>query len=168
MYPIDPTAEKPAATNPVPSLAAMPGMKLLRMLAYQEAGRAMTDPENRAMIAQAAAGLAASLSPANPNEIAQLIRRLAWHYPQPPRLAAAQRAIAEDWLADMAHLPADIIDAACAQWRRAANEYAPTPGQLLALANPIWEQRRTLAIRAERFLEIPAAPATSRRATGAA
>lgn len=160
MPPIDPEAEKPTATNPVPILAATPGMKLLRKLGYQDARDAMTDHEPHALITQAAAGLAASLIPASPNDIAEMIRRLAWHYPQPPRTAQAQRAIAEDWLADLAHLPADIIDAACSQWRRAPNVYAPNPGQLLALADPIWRHRRALAERAERLLELSAAPVT--------
>jgi hypothetical protein len=71
-----------------------------------------------------------------------MVDRLAWHYPRTARPANARRAVAEDWLADLAHLPADIIDAACAAWRRAPNIYAPTPGQLLAIANPILEARR--------------------------
>ena len=53
--------------------------------------------------------------------------------------------IAEDWLEDLAHLPEDVIDAACAGWRRAENKFAPTPGHLLAIANPILVVRRFLA-----------------------
>lgn len=71
-----------------------------------------------------------------------MVDRLAWHYPRTARPAAARRSVAEDWLADLAHLPADIIDAACAAWRRAPHDYAPTPGHLLALATPILEARR--------------------------
>jgi hypothetical protein len=77
-----------------------------------------------------------------PAEIAEMVDRLAWHYPRTARPAAARRSIAEDWIADLAHLPADIIDAACASWRRAPNVFAPTPGHLLALATPILDARR--------------------------
>lgn len=168
MPPIDPEAEKPTATNPVPILAPTPGMKLLRKLAYQDAREVMADHETQALITQAAAGLAASLIPASPNDTAEMIRRLAWHYPQPPRTAQAQRAIAEDWLADLAHLPADIIEAACCEWRRAPNAYAPNPGQFLVLADPIWRHRCALAERAERLLELSAVPTTPAAHRGAA
>jgi hypothetical protein len=117
-------------------------MQLLRKQIRNGPQRPKLAPEERAELARAAAALSTSLSPATPGEIAEMIDRLAWHYPRTARPAAARRTIAEDWIADLAHLPADIIDAACAAWRRAPNDFAPTPGHLLALATPILEARR--------------------------
>ncbi|WP_299129441.1 hypothetical protein [uncultured Amaricoccus sp.] len=88
------------------------------------------------------------MTPATPQQIAGLIEELVWHYPNPDRPDAARRALAKDWLRDLGHLPEDILEAACTAWRRAPNVFAPTPGQLLALANPIFETRRFWARRA--------------------
>jgi hypothetical protein len=106
-------------------------MQLLRKQIRHGPKRPQLTPEEQADLARAAAALSTSLSPATPGEIAEMIDRLAWHYPRTARPAAARRSIAEDWIADLAHLPADIIDAACAAWRRAPNDYAPTPGTSL-------------------------------------
>ena len=134
--------EKPSAANPLPTIGGTPGMQLLRKQIMHGPKRPQLPPEEQADLARAAAALSTSLSPANPSEIAEMVDRLAWHYPRTARPEKARRAVAEDWLSDLAHLPADIIDAACAAWRRAPNDYAPTPGHLLALATPILEARR--------------------------
>lgn len=134
--------EKPSAANPLPTIGATPGMQLLRKQIMHGPKRPQLAPEEQADLVRAAAALSTSLSPASPSEIAEMVDRLAWHYPRTTRPAAARRSVAEDWLADLAHLPADIIDAACAAWRRAPHDYAPTPGHLLALATPILEARR--------------------------
>lgn len=98
--------------------------------------------------------------PATPKQIVGLIEELVWHYPNPDRPDAARRALAKDWLRDLGHLPEDILNAACTAWRRAPNVFAPTPGQLLALANPIFDTRRFWARRAVK-LAGDAEPATA-------
>ncbi len=102
-------------------------------------------PEEIALIQPVTKLLAASLIPAKPARAAQLITRLIGHYPQQAMADDIRAGIAEDWLEDLAHLPEDVIDAACAGWRRAENKFAPTPGQFLAIANPIVTVRRFLA-----------------------
>jgi hypothetical protein len=137
--------EKPSAANPLPTIGGTPGMQLLRKQIMHGPKRPQLPPEEQAEVARAAAALSTSLSPPSPSEIADMVDRLAWHHPRTARPENARRAVAEDWLADLAHRPADIIDAACAAWRRAPNVYAPTPRHLLALATPILEARRFLS-----------------------
>ena len=103
--------------------------------------------------------LAASLVPAKPARAARLITRLIGHYPQQAVSDDIRAGIAEDWLEDLAHLPEDVIDAACAGWRRAENKFAPTPGQLLAIANPIVTIRRFLAQQGAQITSQPEAKA---------
>lgn len=85
-----------------------------------------------------------------------MIDALGWHYPQAARPSAARASLASDWLRDLGHLPADILDAACTAWRRAPNSYAPTPGHLLALAEPILHTRQFWAKRAAQLAGLPA------------
>ena len=137
--------EKPSTTNPLPAIAAMPGTPLLKKLIAQGLRRPTPTPDEVALILPVARLLAASLAPAKPARAAQLITRLVGHYPQQVLSDDIRAGLAEDWLEDLAHLPEDIIDAACAGWRRAENKFAPTPGHLLAIANPILVVRRFLA-----------------------
>lgn len=131
----------PTATEPLSAITATPGMQLLRKwIAKGRHGQRPAPPE-RALIGEAAKALSASLTPATCKEIASLIEELAWHYPRQDRTEAARKTVSRDWLRDLCHLPADIIDAACTAWRRAPNDFAPTPGHILALANPIFEMR---------------------------
>ena len=137
--------EKPSTTNPLPAIAAMPGTPLLKKLIGHGPRRPTPTPEEIALIQPVTKLLAASLVPAKPARAAQLITRLIGHYPQQAMADDIRAGIAEDWLEDLAHLPEDVIDAACAGWRRAENKFAPTPGQFLAIANPIVTIRRFLA-----------------------
>ena len=116
-------------------------------------------PEEIALIQPVTKLLAASLVPAKPARAAQLITRLIGHYPQQAIADDIRAGIAEDWLEDLAHLPEDVIDAACAGWRRAENKFAPTPGQFLAIANPIVTIRRFLAHQGAQIAGLPQAKA---------
>ena len=137
--------ETPSTTNPLPAIAAMPGTPLLKKLIGHGPRRPTPTPDDIALIQPVTKLLAASLIPAKPARAAQLITRLIGHYPQQVLGDDIRAGLAEDWLEDLAHLPEDIIDAACAGWRRGENKFAPTPGHLLALANPILVVRRFLA-----------------------
>lgn len=132
----------PSAAEPLPAITGTPGMRLLQSWLVKGRLRQRPAPKEREMIGEAAKALAASLTPATHKEIASMIEELAWHYPRQSRTDAARKSVSRDWLRDLGHLPADIIDAACTAWRRAPYDYAPTPGHILALANPIFERRR--------------------------
>jgi len=147
--------EKPSTTNPLPAIAAMPGTPLLKKLIGHGPRRPTPTPEEIALIQPVTKLLAASLTPAKPARAAQLITRLIGHYPQQALADDIRAGIAEDLLEDLAHLPEDVIDAACAGWRRAENKFAPTPGQVLAIANPIVTIRRFLAQQGARISSLP-------------
>jgi hypothetical protein len=151
--------EKPNATNPLPAIAAMPGTPLLKKLIGQGPRRPTPTPDEVALVLPVAKLLAAALAPAKPARAAQLIARLVGHYPQQAMADDIRAGIAEDWLEDLAHLPEDVIDAACAGWRRAENKFAPTPGQFLAIANPIVTIRRFLAQQGAQITGLPEAKA---------
>lgn len=138
----------PSAGEPLPAITTMPGMQLLRNWIVSARLKAMPPAEEQAQIAEVAKALSASLTPAKPAEIAKMIEELAWHYPRQERPDPARQTVARDWLRDLGHLPADIIDAACTAWRRAPNQFAPTPGHILALAEPILHTRQFWARRA--------------------
>jgi hypothetical protein len=91
--------------------------------------------------------------PADVKQIAGHIERLTLHYWTKPLDPASMRLYVRDWIDDVAHLPVDVLASACAQWRRGANAFMPTPGQLLALADPILRYRRALASRAASLIE---------------
>ena len=94
------------------------------------------------------------LTAARDEEIAVAYERLANHYPHLRRSRhEAERAI-EDWLDDLADIPADLIREACRLWRNSEAERFPTPGQLKALVVPMLDHRKALARRAALFLEV--------------
>ena len=69
-------------------------------------------------------------------ELATILTRLAGHFPPRNIGAGMVDSVLEDWLTDVGHLPAGIIDMACAKWRRdKENRWFPTPGQLLEICN---------------------------------
>ena len=151
--------EKPSITNPLPAIAALPGTPLLKKLIGHGPRRPTPTPEEIALIQPVTKLLVASLVPAKPARAAQLITRLIGHYPQQAQSDDIRAGIAEDWLEDLAHLPEDVIDAACTGWRRAENKFAPTPGQLLAIANPIVTIRKFLAQQGALISGLPEAKA---------
>lgn len=52
---------------------------------------------------------------------------------------------------DLSHIPPDILDEACAAYRRDPEaRYFPRPGQLLAIAEPILAERRRAIARIEK------------------
>lgn len=92
-------------------------------------------------------------APASPKEIGLSLVRLFSHYPPRNDLPAGlsdQRM--GDWFNDLAEYPADVLEAACAAWRRSKERFAPSPGQLIAKANEIFASRRAYRDRAARVL----------------
>ena len=95
----------------------------------------------------AMADLSASLEPASPQDIAALIESLFLMYNHTGRTDADDAIRARAWLADMRDYPADVIESACVRWRRSDERFAPSPGQLIKLMDPIVSHRRALAER---------------------
>lgn len=140
--------ELPSASNPMPTVSALPGIGLLkdrnekkRRLGFGEK-LPPVKAEQVPMIAEVERHLSALLTPAKKTEIKRMIEALMWHYPQYPKPDYAVESVAIDWMADLKQFPADIIRAACIGWRRSPASSAPTPGQLLELATPILTARR--------------------------
>lgn len=79
--------------------------------------------------------------------------RLANHFPHLRRTAREHELAIEDWLDDLAEMPADLVREACRLWRMSEAEFFPTPGQLRAQVQPILVHRQALARRATAFLE---------------
>lgn len=137
----------PAVDNPMPTLASLRGIRLLRQRSAErhKMGYGAKMPplavDQVPAVAEAERLLSDLLSPAKPAAIGRMIEALIWHYPHQPRPDHALESIAADWVRDLGHLPADIIDAACTAWRRSTNQFAPTPGHLLEVASPIMAQR---------------------------
>jgi hypothetical protein len=73
-------------------------------------------------------------SPDIEREVAGIIARLLMHYYAPGDLSdAARRAMAQDWLEDLAEFGPAIVADACRQWRRKPNSRRPLPGDIRAL-----------------------------------
>lgn len=146
--PIDPMAPKPSRIEPLPAISAHLGWKLIRQTGFQNMVRAAGDPDARAALCDAADALEAALAPASSEQAAHILWELGCAMLPRKQSRPAELAAGRQWLADLADYPADIIDAACAEWRRGPNRFFPRPGELLALARPILEARQLWAKRA--------------------
>ncbi len=92
------------------------------------------------------------MTPASPATSLAWIERLAVHYPRQPRNDREAELLYEDWADDLAGLPADIVAAACAQYRNTPARFMATPGQIRGLAEPIATYRKRLHDRANELL----------------
>lgn len=151
----------PTVAEPLPGYLGKPGLRLSRRLIAESwrPGRTRPNETQAAILAEMAADLKRALVPAQPEAIGRLVEALMWHYPALPRPERAAASVAADWLRDLGHLPEDLVDAGCAGWRRGTNAFAPTPGHLLAIADPILAARRNLATMVARLLAPAAEPA---------
>lgn len=62
------------------------------------------------------------------------------------------RVYVNDWIDDVGTIPADILASACQQWRRGDNAFMPTPGQIIALCEPILTFRKAIIGRAKELV----------------
>jgi hypothetical protein len=76
-----------------------------------------------------------SLRPCPSQTLMAYLAKLLSHYPQPDLPDGVNDARWDDWMEDFAEVPEDWVRAACASWRRSAQRFAPSPGQLLELTN---------------------------------
>lgn len=145
----------PTAEEPLPEFLGTHGLQLLRQLIrdlWRDSDRAKVTEAQRAAVAEMVTALDRLMVPAKPAEIGRVLEALMHHYPAVTRTPEAAESVAADWLRDMGHLPPDIVDAACTAWRRGQNAFAPTPGHLLALAEPIFVARRHMRDMARRLV----------------
>lgn len=86
-------------------------------------------------------------SPDPKREVAAIVGRLLLHYFVPGEISdGARKAMAEDWVEDLAEFPPQIVADACRTWRRKPNGRRPLPGDIRALC--IAEQREQQERRA--------------------
>jgi hypothetical protein len=102
----------------------------------------------RSLVAEAEAACA----PAAPDEIALVLTRLFAHYPQTNAPGAIAELRWDDWIEDMAHVPAAVLRAGCKAWRTSPQRFAPTPGQLLDVMAEAMGYRRAYLRRAKAVL----------------
>lgn len=136
----------PTAERPLPNSENQRGLALLTN--WETALEAMNDPNDRAAIHGAMEDLSASLAPTSRRDVAALIEQLSALYPQAASSESDDLIRVRAWLADLTEYPTDAIEAACIAWRRSPERWMPTPGQLIALVDPIVRHRRRLLKRA--------------------
>lgn len=148
----------PSTVDPLPMLSDRAGLSLLqRLIALDARDRRQVTAESRDILERLRVEITASLIPADPARIVDLVGALFLHYPPRSLSDKAAASVALDWIADLGALPDDIVEAACVAWRRGQNPYAPTPGHLLEIARPILTMRTFLLSQATRMLEDEAA-----------
>jgi hypothetical protein len=138
----------PTASNPIPTAAGALGLTLSMKSKEKALEEIRSNPEALEALRTFHAHALAMLEPAEPRTIAGLIEALTVHYWTKTMDAASMRIYVRDWIDDLGHLPPDVVHSACAQWRRGDNAFMPTPGKLLAIAEPIASFRTRLAERA--------------------
>ncbi len=99
------------------------------------------DPETRRRLTDAERLLSRSVIPAEADEVRAAVTGLLCHYPDRGVPSELMPAVLRDWIDDLGRFPPDIVRAACQVWRRGDNAYAPAPGQIIALAEPIARMR---------------------------
>jgi hypothetical protein len=111
-------------------------------------------PDRAATVAVCEAMIAHS-SPSTVSQVAATYERLAVHYPPSARLSPGQvQSLKADWLRLLGHLPPDILQEAADRYLMSEARFMPTPGQLNAIAAPIWSVRQILARRAREALDL--------------
>jgi hypothetical protein len=90
--------------------------------------------------------------PAKPAEIVVELEKLFSHYPQQELPENALKSRWRDWLTDLAGAPLDAVRAACRDWRRSAERFAPTPGQLIEKLEVYTRPRKTALSLTERAI----------------
>ena len=143
----------PTVTSPLPQAEGMLGLTLSTKSRDAAMAEIAGNPQALSALRDFLDHAEAMMVPAAVKQIAGHIERLTLHYWTKPLDSASMRLYVRDWIDDVGHLPVDVLASACAQWRRGANAFMPTPGQLLALADPILRYRRALAQRAASLID---------------
>lgn len=84
-----------------------------------------------------------SLEPATSTQIIRYLAKLRLHFPTANMSEPETALLMQDYIADMAVYPVDIIEQACAEYRKdAESDYFPKVGKLLSRMNKYWFMRR--------------------------
>lgn len=140
----------PTESDPLPTFAENPCFALLKM-PIDDAVKLVD--QSREGLKGLEADISNSLKPAQAKSIILFLEALAVHHPMKEMSRAESDLWAKDWISDLAHVPADILESACAQWRRNPTPWMPKPGQLLELISPIVKYREALHRRCNLLLE---------------
>lgn len=100
----------------------------------------------------------AMLVPASVEMISTELAQLAIHFWQPERPQTHYKRLAADYLEDLADMPPDILVEGIRRWRQ-TGEWWPKISQLLAIMNPMLEQRRREAARLRQLVAVQKAKA---------
>lgn len=143
----------PTVTESLPTLDGTRGWRLSRTTSAELEPLIKSDTQEAQSLAEFVFQAEKLMVPSSKTEIAGRIEALTVHYWTKALDPASAKIYVQDWLSDAGHLPPDILESACAQWRRSDKAFMPTPGQFLAIANPIHENRQFFIKRARGVLE---------------
>lgn len=143
----------PTLEEPIPRCAGTPGMNLLLSATAVRLADTATASE-RCDLIEVCRWIRRSMEPATVQEIALEIEALALHFPVLRYTEAEHRIVNLDWIEDLKGWPVDLIREARRQWRNSAKEKFPTPGQLKATVQAIFDFRKQIANRAEDFIRL--------------
>ena len=147
---LQPTA-RPTLAEPIPSIAAMPGLKLLKSATARALVQLATLERADELTIVCRAALR-SMTPATTLELAIVLEALALHYPVMRRTEAEAVIVNGQWADDLEGWPLDLIQEAARLWRNSAAQWFPTPGQFKAQCAAILTARTALASRAAAYL----------------
>ena len=133
----------PSAKTPFPMFGREPGMRLLQQLIASRPERRQTPRTAQEIeeLEQLLSTLTQANAPGGAKPVSLAVGQLLNHYPQRRLTSEAITQLIEDWIQDLGSYPTDVIFAVCQSWRRSSKTIAPTPGQLIALAEPIMAAR---------------------------
>lgn len=142
------------ALTKIPETTVQPVVESgLRFLPKSVARELAALPE-RDEVARECIAVVRAEAPASPEAFAVTLERLALHYPENRLTPAEQKLLLKDWRRLMGHLPADILAAAADTYIMSSQRFFPTPGQLNAVAERLWQMRKLLAERARATLAL--------------
>ncbi len=155
---LPPLSQLPSATQPLPHFADQAWVSWLSSLRLGALATGQSLSEiTLDRVAQTEANLprlAATLTPADPREVAFWVEFLRSRYRargDDPRFATIDARL---WLWSLKDWPLDVLQAAVVRWMDEARPYPPsTPGEVKALGAPIFGARSRLLSAAETVLE---------------
>ena len=107
--------------------------------------------QDRPMVQLALLAVIEALTPCPMPQTLAILARLAAHFPVASRSEAQWRLILQDYASDLEDMPADIIEAGCAAYRRAGKWWPKSAELLEHMTGPLLERRRQRK-RLERLL----------------
>ncbi len=95
------------------------------------------------------------LRPAKPSHILGRIEVLESRYFEKETIPEVQKQLDREWIEDLSKYPADLLDAACNNWRQSNQNYAPrSAGVLMESVKAEWVRRKVIVTNAESVLNL--------------